>query len=432
MHPNSKLNNNFFSDPSQKLSFLDWLARKILFKRLAYLQFGKLTLIENFEGIRHEYCFGSDNASSTLDPIEVVLYIKNSGFYSEVVFGGSIGAGEAYMQAFFECDNLTKLIRLMVRNQSLLDNIEGGLASLTAPIQKWLHFINRNTKSGSRRNIAAHYDLGNDFFALMLDPTMMYSSAIFKSPRQSLADASLLKLKTICEKLTLSNEDHVLEIGTGWGGFAIYAATHYGCKVTTTTISKEQYSLATARICEAGLQDKITVLLQDYRDLTGQYDKLVSIEMIEAIGYRYFDTYFSCCSRLLKPNGKMLLQAITITDQRFTKALKSVDFIQRYIFPGSCIPSITAIQDSVTKSTDLKLVQLEDIGPHYAKTLNAWMKNFFDHIGTIKSMGYSETFIRMWEFYLCYCEGGFEERALGDAQMLFVKPENRCLNKTLR
>jgi cyclopropane-fatty-acyl-phospholipid synthase len=404
---------------------LDRLAKQILLKRLSGIQHGTITLIENIDQIKTEFKFGRSNHASALADIHVVIEIQNTQFYGEVVFGGSIGAGEAYMQGFFNCDNLTNLIRLMVRNQSLLDNIETSFAKLTTPIQKWLHVINKNTQAGSRRNIAAHYDLGNDFFKLMLDPTMMYSSGIFEKPSQSLEDASLAKLKIICQKLDLKASDHVLEIGTGWGGFAIYAAKNYGCKITTTTISQQQYLLAIERIKAAGLEDKIEVLLSDYRDLTGTFDKLVSIEMIEAIGHQFFDTYFAQCSRLLTPNGMMLLQAITIADQRYASALKSVDFIQRYIFPGSCIPSVTAMLNSITKVSDLRLFDLQDIGPHYATTLAKWRDNFFQHIEAIRAMGYPETFIRMWEFYLCYCEGGFEERALGDVHMLLVKPENR-------
>lgn len=404
---------------------LDRLAKKILLKRLSALQHGSITLIETIDNVKNELKFGSSNSASALSDIHVVLDVKNSQFYGEVVFGGSIGAGEAYMQGYYECDNLTDLIRLMVRNQSLLDTIENSFAKITAPLQKWLHIINKNTQAGSRRNIAAHYDLGNDFFKLMLDSTMMYSSAIFENSKQSLEDASLAKLKAICKKLDLKESDHVLEIGTGWGGFAIYAAQHYGCKITTTTISQQQYLLAIDRIKAAGLEDKIEVLLSDYRDLTGTYDKLVSIEMIEAIGHQFFDTYFAQCGRLLKPNGMMLLQAITIVDQRYASALKSVDFIQRYIFPGSCIPSVTAMLDSITRSSDLRLFDLQDIGPHYATTLSKWRDNFFEHIEAIRAMGYPEAFIRMWDFYLCYCEGGFEERALGDVHMLLVKPENR-------
>ena len=395
----------------------------MLIKRLAHLQHGAIKIVDDNQTMR----FGQETSDSSLEKIEVTLYVKSSEFYGEVVFGGSIGAGEAYMQGYFECDNLTNLIRLMVRNQSLLDDIESSFAKITAPIQAWLHRINKNTQTGSRRNISAHYDLGNDFFKLMLDPTMMYSSAFFESAQQSLEEASIAKLKKICKKLDLKSTDHVLEIGTGWGGFAIYAAQNYGCKITTTTISQAQYQLALERIKEAGLENKIEVLLSDYRDLTGEYDKLVSIEMIEAVGHHFYDTYFGACGRLLKPNGMMLLQAITIADQRYASAIKSVDFIQRYIFPGSCIPSVTAMLDSITKSTDMRLFHLEDIGPHYATTLARWRDNFFDNISAIRQLGYPETFIRMWDFYLCYCEGGFEERALGDVHMLLVKPENRRL-----
>lgn len=395
----------------------------MLIKRLAHLQHGAIKIVDDNQTMR----FGQETSDSSLEKIEVTLYVKSSEFYGEVVFGGSIGAGEAYMQGYFECDNLTNLIRLMVRNQSLLDDIESSFAKITAPIQAWLHRINKNTQTGSRRNISAHYDLGNGFFKLMLDPTMMYSSAFFESAQQSLEEASIAKLKKICKKLDLKSTDHVLEIGTGWGGFAIYAAQNYGCKITTTTISQAQYQLALERIKEAGLENKIEVLLSDYRDLTGEYDKLVSIEMIEAVGHHFYDTYFGACGRLLKPNGMMLLQAITIADQRYASAIKSVDFIQRYIFPGSCIPSVTAMLHSITKSTDMRLFDLEDIGPHYATTLARWRDNFFDNISAIRQLGYPETFIRMWDFYLCYCEGGFEERALGDVHMLLVKPENRRL-----
>jgi cyclopropane-fatty-acyl-phospholipid synthase len=405
-----------------KPRYLDALAKNLLLKRLAPLQYGSLTLIEN----NHSTTFGHANKQATsLTPINVKLNILDTRFYGEVVFGGSIGAGEAYMQGYFTCDNLTDLIRLMVRNQDLLDNIETDFASLTRPIQKWLHTLNRNTQQGSKRNIAAHYDLGNDFFQLMLDPTMMYSAAIFEPADATLEQASIAKLERICQKLQLTANDHIIEIGTGWGGFAIYAAKNYGCKITTTTISQQQYSLAKQRVEDAGLSDQITLLLTDYRDLHGQYDKLVSIEMIEAVGHKFYDTYFSKCSELLKPNGMMLLQAITIADQRYASALNSVDFIQRYIFPGSCIPSVTTMLQSLTKATNLRLFNLEDIGPHYATTLAAWRENFFNQIDQVRQLGYPETFIRMWEFYLCYCEGGFDERALGDVHMLLVKPENR-------
>jgi cyclopropane-fatty-acyl-phospholipid synthase len=397
-----------------KPRLLDGWGRGILHSRLAALKTGGLHLIEG----ENTVCFGH-----AANPIKI--NITDTRFYGEVVFGGTIGAGEAYMLGYWHCDNLTGLIRLLVVNAHVVDGIDTGWSRFTAPLQKLFHWFNHNSRTGSARNIAAHYDLGNDLFQLFLDPTMMYSSGIFESPTATLEDASNAKLRRICEKLALTKHDHVLEIGTGWGGFAIYAAKNYGCHVTTTTISQAQFELALARIQAENLGERITVLLQDYRELTGEYDKLVSIEMIEAIGYQYYDTYFKRCAARLKPNGMMLLQAITIADQRYEQARRSVDFIQRFIFPGSCIPSVTALLNSITAASDMRLFHLEDIGPHYAKTLACWRSNFFSHLAEIKALGYPDTFIRMWEFYLCYCEGGFEERALGDVQMLLVKPENR-------
>ena len=395
-------------------------AKVQILKRLNQLQIGTLTIIDGHE----KHIFGKTDA------ISATIHVHDSRFYGEIAFGGSIGAGEAYMLGYWSADNLTNVIRLMCVNQSVMDQLEGGYQWLSKPLFKILHWLNSNTTEGSRKNIAAHYDLGNDFFKLWLDPTMMYSSAIFEdaiieNPTNQLEAASLKKLKVICDKLDLKSTDHVVEIGTGWGGFAIYAARHYGCKVTTTTISKQQYALAVERVKAANLEKSISVLLNDYRDLQGQFDKLVSIEMIEAVGHQYYDTYFAKVSKLLKPNGLALIQAITIADQRFEAAKKSVDFIQRYIFPGSCIPSITAMLTSITKTGDLRLFDSEDIGPHYATTLAAWREQFFTHIEAVKRLGYSEEFIRMWAFYLCYCEGGFAERALGDVHLLLAKPDNR-------
>jgi len=287
---------------------------------------------------------------------------------------------------------------------------------------KRFHWLHRNTRHGSHRNIAAHYDLGNEMFELFLDETMMYSCGIFEHPKASITEASLAKIKKICQKLQLKPDDHVVEIGTGWGGFAIYAVRHYGCRVTTTTISPAQYKLAVQRIEKAGLSDRITVLCQDYRELSGQYDKLVSIEMIEAIGYSNFDAYFDTCSRLLKNDGMMLLQSITITDQRYQTAKRSVDFIQRYIFPGGCLPSVSVLADSVARQTDMRLFHMDDIGPHYATTLRLWRQRFFANLEQIKELGYADHFVRLWDYYLCYCEGGFMERALGTVQMLLTKP----------
>lgn len=394
-----------------------WAKSKIL-QRLTQLQRGQLTIVDGID----KYVFGRHADTSS---INVTIHVHDPRFYGEIAFGGSIGAGEAYMLGYWTTNNLTDVIRLMCINQSVMDALEGGYLWLTRPIMKVLHWLNSNTTEGSRKNIAAHYDLGNDMFALFLDPTMMYSSAIFNAETNTLQAASELKLKTICDKLGLTSADHVIEIGTGWGGFAIYAATHYGCKVTTTTISKQQFELAAARVKAAGLGDKVTLLLKDYRHLQGQYDKLVSIEMIEAVGYQFYDTYFAKVSALLKPDGMALIQAITIADQRYESAKSSVDFIQRYIFPGSCIPSNTAMLNSITQVSDLRLVDLEDIGPHYATTLKRWRDNFFQNIHEVRRLGYSEEFIKMWEFYLCYCEGGFAEHALGDVHLLLAKPDNR-------
>ena len=285
--------------------------------------------------------------------------------------------------------------------------------------------MRRNTLQGSRKNIAAHYDLGNEMFALFLDDTMMYSCAIFEHPQMSLQQASIEKLERVCRKLELQPGDHLLEIGTGWGGLALHAARHYGCRVTTTTISHEQYRMALQRVEQAGLGDRITVLCEDYRNLSGEYDKLVSIEMIEAVGHAYFDTYFEQCSRLLKSDGLMLLQSITIADQRYAAAKRSVDFIQRYIFPGGCLPSVAVLSDSVARNTDMRMLHLEDIGPHYATTLKRWRQRFMARLDSVRALGYPEEFIRMWEYYLCYCEGGFRERAIGTVQVLLGKPLNR-------
>ena len=398
--------------------WIDKICRPLLFSRLQKIEIGHVKIVDQLG----EQLFGSAEHSGEL---LVEIKVEDPRFYSDIAFGGTVAAGEAYMQGYWSCNNLTGLVRIMLRNRQVMDQVEGGFSLFKAPILRFIHWLNRNSQAGSRRNIEAHYDLGNEMFELFLDPTMMYSCAYYPDSQTSLNEAATAKLQRICEKLQLSEADHVVEIGTGWGGFAIYAATHYGCKVTTTTISKQQYEIARQRVIAAGLEDKVTLLLEDYRDLSGSYDKLVSIEMIEAVGHQYLETYFAKCSDLLKPDGIMLIQAITIQDQFYDQAIKSVDFIQRYIFPGGFIPSVTAISNAVKKSTDTRLFQMEDIGPHYASTLRDWRKNFFNNIEQIKGLGYSNQFIAMWEFYLCYCEGGFLERTLGTSHMVFIKPDNR-------
>ena len=396
---------------------LQQLGRRLFLAKLAGLREGELTVVEDGETVT----FGRRDPRCALRATIEVLHPQT---YADAAFGGTVGAGEAYLRGLWRADDLTSLIRLMIANREVMQSLEGGAAFLSAPLRRLLHWLNRNSPDGSRRNIAAHYDLGNDLFALMLDETMAYSCGVFEHADATLHEAQLAKFERICRSLRLSPDDHLLEIGTGWGGFAIHAASRYGCRVTTTTISREQHDWAREKIAAAGLADRITLLLDDYRDLTGRYDKLVSIEMIEAVGARYLDTYTAQCSRLLEPHGAMLLQAITIRDQLYAEALRSVDFIQRYVFPGSFIPSVTAIADSLSRCTDLKVFHLEDIGPHYATTLRHWRANFLARLPEVRQLGYPDAFVRLWEYYLCYCEGGFLERQLGDVQFLLTKP--RC------
>ena len=395
------------------------VARKALLERLARLRDGEIRLNDSAGSQR----FGARTARCGLS---VTLTVRDPAFYSLAAFGGTVGAGEAYIHGHWRCDDLTALVRIMVLNRSVMEDMERGIAARsTALLRRLLHWANRNSKSGSARNIAAHYDLGNDLYRLMLDDTMAYSCGIFLHEEATLHEASVAKFDAVCRKLALTPSDHLVEIGTGWGGLAIHAAEQYGCRVTTTTISREQHDYAQQKIAARGLSDRITLLFKDYRDLTGHYDKLVSIEMIEAVGAKYLETYFAKCSSLLKPTGAMLLQAITLQDQFYAQALKSVDYIQRFIFPGSFIPSVNAINGAVARVTDMKLFNLEDIGPHYAPTLRMWRERFFQNINKVRALGYPESFNRLWEFYLCYCEGGFAERQLGDVQMLLTKPDCR-------
>lgn len=398
---------------STTTGIINKMARRLVFKSLTAIRHGHLVLVDRDE--RRE--FGRDDSELT-----ATVRIQHPDFYRLVAFGGSIAAGESYMDGLWTCSDLTKLVRIMVRNQEAQQQLESGLAVLTAPLQRLLHRLNDNTRRGSRRNIAAHYDLGNDFYQLFLDPTMAYSCGIFERDDSTLEEASIAKFDRICRKLELKAGMQVLEIGTGWGGFAIHAARNYGCHVTTTTISQEQHVLATEKIAVSGLHNQITLLQQDYRDLTGQFDRLVSIEMIEAVGHRHLPTYFRTCSDRLKPDGAALIQAITMPDHHYGRYLDAPDFINRYIFPGSCCPSLHAISKAVARETDLRLTHLEDITPHYARTLREWRTAFHAHLEQVRGMGFDDRFIRMWEFYLCYCEGGFAERFTGDLQLLFTKP----------
>ncbi|MEQ1543722.1 cyclopropane-fatty-acyl-phospholipid synthase family protein [Methyloglobulus sp.] len=397
-------------------SRIDLALRKALLDKLALLQNAELTIVDPLG----EIVLGK----KVEDGLSSRIQISDLRFYRQTALGGSIGAAESYMDLQWQADDLTKVVQILVRNRDLLDSMEGGLATIANQLLKVWHFANRNSQAGSKKNIAAHYDLGNDFFKLFLDQHGMYSSATFLHSEMSLEQASTAKLERICQKLQLNKNDHVIEIGTGWGGFAVYAAKYYGCKITTTTISKEQYQAAQHRFELEGVADQITLLREDYRDLQGKYDKLVSIEMIEAVGHQYLDTYSQQCAALLKPDGLGLIQAITIEDRHYRQALKSVDFIKRYIFPGSFIPCVSAIVASMS-CTDLRLINLEDQGESYAITLNAWRTRFMAGLEQVRAQGYNEEFIRMWEFYLSYCEGGFKEKSISNVQLLLAKPGNR-------
>lgn len=409
----------FSESAPAKQEWLVRLARRLVLGKLRTLEHGHL-VIEEKHGER--FSFGQPEAEAS---ISAKIVVRDPNTYTQVLLNGSIGSGEAYMQGSWTSPDLVAVIRLMVANMSLLDDMDSRWSFLHKAFLRVLHHFNANSRSGARRNIAAHYDLGNEFFKLFLDPTMLYSAAVFPGESASLHEASLNKLDKICNKLQLSDKDHLLEIGTGWGGLAVHAAKNYGCKVTTTTISREQYEHAKAWVEREGLKDRVTLLMKDYRDLDGQFDKIVSIEMVEAVGHKYYREYFSRCSRLLKDDGLMVMQAITIQDQRFHSYRKQVDFIQRYIFPGGCLPSNQVIAHHISADTDMQIVALEDITHHYARTLRAWRDAFFANIDTVRRQGFDSAFINMWDFYLCYCEGGFLERVISTAQFVFAKP--RCL-----
>ncbi len=394
-------------------SALERFLRERLLRQLAPLRGGSLRVRD---------ALGEVLLGDPAGELQVGVTIDSPAFYRSVAAQGSVGAGEAYIRGDWWCDDLVGLVRLLVRNRDLLDGMERGPARLGGWLLRGWNRWRRNTRAGSRRNIAAHYDLGNDFFSLFLSADLMYSSALFAREDESLASASLRKLERICRQLRLQPGDRVIEIGTGWGGFALHAAGHYGCHVTTTTISAEQYALACERVAAAGLQDRVTVLQQDYRDLQGEYDKLVSIEMIEAIGAAYLDTYFATLGRLLRPGGLGLLQAITIEDHRYEQARRSVDYIKRFVFPGSFIPSLHAMLSAKTRASDLQLIDQHDFGQSYALTLRAWRQRFLSQLPAVRAQGFDESFIRLWDFYLAYCEGGFLERAIGVSHLLLRRP----------
>ena len=392
-----------------------------IFKNLILSQFRKINhgcIILN-EGNK-KIIFGDQGSS-----LKVEVNIYSDEFYILAGSGGDLGIAEAYAAGYWDADDMVKLIQIVIKNQEVQKSLEGGLAKLISPINRYIHRSRRNTVSGSKENIVAHYDLSNEFFQTWLDKSMTYSCAIFEPEDLSLFDASKEKLDRICRKLDIQAEDHVVEIGTGWGSFAVHAAKQYGCRVTTTTISNEQHAYVSNLIEKEGLRDKITLLKNDYREIKGQYDKLVSIEMIEAVGYNFIQQFFQTCSDLLKPNGLMAIQGITYHEQGFDNHLNSVDFIKKYIFPGSNLISVNHVLSVIKDFTDLSLVHLEDITKYYAETLKLWREKYKKEMSKIKKMGYSDEFLRMWDYYFIYCEAGFRERFIGDVQLVMAKPKNK-------
>jgi cyclopropane-fatty-acyl-phospholipid synthase len=389
-------------------------SRRLAFGAFSRVRGGCLELVEP-DGRRFRF---GDAAADLAATIKV-----NSARFYRALLGGSVGLGEAYRDGHWDCEDLVALIRIACRNLGSLDAWRRRLHPLLVPLEKTLWRVPRNSRGASRRHISAHYDLGNDLFALYLDESMMYSSAVFPDPEASLAEGQQNRLERICQALELGPDDHLLEIGTGWGAMAAYAASNYGCRVTSTTISQEQREGALRRIRDAGVEDRVTVLLDDYRDLRGRYSKLVSLEMIEAVGWQYFDLFFRRCAELLEPDGLFFLQSIVIDDRLYETEKAARSFSNSLIFPGGCLPSVEVIQSSVARETDMSTVWLEEIGAHYARTLELWRERFIANSDLAGELGYDEAFRRLWTLWLAMSEAGFRERRLRDVQVLFAKPE---------
>ncbi len=398
---------------SKPTRFERW-CRAVLFGRLKLLGVGRIDLNDPEQAFR----FGNDRDAE----LRVRITVRDFQLYRHAVFGGSLGIAESFMRGHWDCNDLLGMMRLMARNTELLTGMEQGVARLLKLVGRVGHRLARNTLAGSQRNITAHYDLSNEFFATILDPTMTYSAGIFEQPSTTLAEASLAKYERLCQLIELNQHDHLLEIGSGWGGFACYAAREYGCRVTTTTISRAQHDYALKQIELAGLSNRIELLQQDYRKLRGEYDKIVSIEMIEAVGHEFLGTFFSKCDELLRPGGSLALQVITIPDQRYENYRRSVDFIQRHIFPGGSLPSLGALLSAASARSSLHLSNLNEFGDHYARTLAHWRGNFDANLATIRELGMSERLLRAWQWYFCYCETGFREQMIGLKQIVFTKP----------
>lgn len=400
---------------SEQFRLLDRFARRLLKNQLSEIRGGEIVLSDR-QGCDH---FGERSG------IKAVCSIHQPRFYRAALLGGTLSIAQSYIDGDWDCDDLTSLFRIFVRNIQTTTRLDNWLSSIISFGHRLFHWSRKNSLRGSRKNISAHYDLGNDFFRLWLDESLAYSSGIFPHTHATMHDASIEKFDRICRKLNLRPDDEVLEIGGGWGGFAIHAAGHYDCRVTTTTISKEQFEIARERIQRAKLGDRITLLPKDYRELTGKYDKIVSIEMIEAVGHQYLDDFFKRCNDLLKPDGSLALQAIVMPESRHREYLRSVDFIQRFVFPGGSLPSVSSLLESIGRTSDLRLVHAEELAPHYAKTLHHWRQSFEDQVEAVKDQGFSDQFTRLWKYYLCYCEALFEERHIGVMQLQFDRQHGR-------
>lgn len=361
--------------------------------------------------------------------ISANVTINDTEFYRQVILYGDIGFGEAYMDGLWDTDNITNVIKWFLLNIENNPTVSGGKTQKAAlNLLKWVnkisHYRRANSIEGSRKNIAEHYDLNNDFFASFLDSTMTYSSAYFYRDGMSLEEAQLAKYDRLCQQLHLKSTDHVLEIGSGWGGNAIYMAKKYGCKVTSLTISAQQHKLACERVEAEGLGDRVNILIQDYRLMEGRFDKIVSIEMLEAVGHKYLDVYFNKIDELLKKNGILAIQVITSPDSRYESLRKGVDWIQKYIFPGSLLPSVSAINGSINRTGDLTMVDLKDIGLHYGQTLKLWFDQFNSNLPSVKALGFDDAFIRKWNYYFCYCEAAFAMRNINVMQLIYTRPNN--------
>lgn len=395
------------------VSAVSKVLRSQIFKRLDQLEKGAVEV---------SYLGNTQTLGEAQAALVAKIDILDDNFFWRLASYGSIGAAESYVKREWTSPNLVDVVRVFALNRTLLNKLDGGLVSFQKPMRALDYWRKKNSREGARSNIKAHYDLSNEMFRCFLDTEMMYSCAYYPSNDMSLEDAQVEKLRRICQKLNVSASDHVCEIGTGWGGFALFAAKNFGCKVTSVTISKNQYDYARERVRSQGLDDRITIKLQDYRDLDGVFDKVVSIEMIEAVGDQYLGTYLKKISSLLKPEGSALLQVITMNDQEYDRAVKETDFIKKYIFPGSFIPSLHRISQEIKKSTDLRMYHLDEMSDDYALTLRQWRERFFANKADIKKLGFDEEFIRLWDYYFCYCIGGFTERAIGSAQVVYGKP----------